>query len=125
MIKKSIAHLPLHNGKAPMWLFARMTKLVREMILLIIKEYGADEVLNRLSDPLWFQAFGCVLGFDWHSSGLTTTVNGAVKEAMLGLEHETGLFVAGGKGGKSRNTPDELLAFAKVLGADTSGYVKI
>jgi hypothetical protein len=102
-----------------------MTKLAKEMLLLIIKEYGPEEVLNRLSDPLWFQAFGCVLGFDWHSSGLTTTVNGAVKEALSGLEHETGIFVAGGKGGKSRNTPDELLAHAKVLGSDTSGYVKI
>lgn len=125
MIQKSIAHIPLHSGKAPMWLFQRMTKLAREMILLIIKEYGADEVLNRLSDPLWFQAFGCVLGFDWHSSGLTTTVNGAVKEAMAGLEHDTGLFVAGGKGGKSRNTPAELLAFGEKLGSDTSGYVTI
>lgn len=125
MITKSIANLPLHGGKAPAWLFNRMKKLAREMLFLIIKEYGPDEVLSRLSDPLWFQAFGCVLGFDWHSSGLTTTVNAAVKEALAGTEKDTGVFVAGGKGGKSRNTPDELLAHAKALGADTSNYVRI
>jgi len=125
MITKSIANLPLHGGKAPAWLFNRMKKLAREMLFLIIKEYGPDEVLSRLSDPLWFQAFGCVLGFDWHSSGLTTTVNAAVKEALAGTEQDTGIFVSGGKGGKSRNTPEEVLAHANTLGSDTSGYVRI
>jgi len=123
MIRKFTANLPLHGGKAPMWLFNRMKKLAREMLLLIIKEYGHDEVLNRLSDPLWFQAFGCVLGFDWHSSGLTTTVNGAVKEALSGIEHETGIYMAGGKGGKSRNTPDEIAAFSEKLNKDLSDFV--
>ena len=73
------ASLPLHGGKAPAWLFGRMVRLSREIILYLASEYSTREVLRRLSDPFWFQAFGCVLGFDWHSSGVTTTVCGAVK----------------------------------------------
>ncbi|MCX8093982.1 MAG: DUF763 domain-containing protein [Candidatus Goldbacteria bacterium] len=125
MINKSIANLPLHGGKAPAWLFNRMKKLARQIILLIIKEYGTDEVLRRISDPFWFQAFGCVLGFDWHSSGLTTTVNGAIKEALKGLENDTGIFVAGGKGGKSRQTPDEIITFSEKFGIDAESFIKI
>ncbi len=125
MINKSIAHLPLHGGKAPAWLFSRMKKMARQIILFIIKEFGPDEVLRRISDPFWFQAFGCVLGFDWHSSGLTTTVNGAIKEALKGLEKDTGVFIAGGKGGKSRQTPDEIIAFAGKYGFDAETYIKI
>jgi len=68
------AHLPLHGGKAPAWLFSRMVKLAREISIHIVSEFGSEEMLRRLSDPFWFQAFGCVLGFDWHSSGVTTTV---------------------------------------------------
>ncbi len=124
MIKKSTANLPLHGGKAPAWLFSRMKKLAREMLLLIIKEYGPDEVLKRLSDPVWFQAFGCVLGFDWHSSGLTTTVNAAVKQAFSGLEKETGFFAAGGKGGRSRKTPFEIERYAGTLNRDLSFLVR-
>ncbi|UCG83977.1 MAG: DUF763 domain-containing protein, partial [Dehalococcoidia bacterium] len=82
------AHLPLHGGKAPRWLFDRMTKLSREMSIAIISEFGPEEMLRRLSDPFWFQGFGCVLGFDWHSSGVTTTVCGALKEGTKGLESE-------------------------------------
>ena len=83
-MKTGVASLPLHMGKAPPWLFQRMVQLSREMTLIIVGEYGAPEMLRRLSDPLWFQAFGCVLGFDWHSSGLTTTVCGALKEGLRG-----------------------------------------
>ena len=76
------ASLPLHGGKAPAWLFGRMVRLSREIVIYLASEYGTREVLRRLSDPFWFQAFGCVLGFDWHSSGVTTTVCGAVKEGL-------------------------------------------
>jgi len=107
-MRTGFAHLPLHGGKAPKWLFNRMVRLAREVICHIVEEYGSDEVLNRLSDPYWFQAFGCVLGFDWHSSGVTTTTCGAVKEGVKGLEHELGFYVAGGKGGASRKTPSEI-----------------
>lgn len=125
MINKSTVNLPLHGGKAPLWLFNRMKKMARQILLIIIKEYGVDEVLKRISDPFWFQAFGCILGFDWHSSGLTTTVNGAIKEALKGLEKETGIFVAGGKGGKSRHTPAEIISFAEKNGFDAETYIKI
>jgi uncharacterized protein len=85
-----IAHLPLHYGKAPPWLFQRMRRLTREMTLFIIDNFGPEEMLRRLSDPFWFQAFGCALGFDWHSSGLTTTVCGALKEGIKGMAREIG-----------------------------------
>jgi len=83
---------------------------------VLVEEYGPQEVLTRLSDPLWFQAFGCVLGFDWHSSGLTTTVCGALKEGLRGLEGDSGLCVAGGKGKTSRRTPAEVEVFAERFG---------
>jgi hypothetical protein len=111
-MKTGTATLPLHGGRAPAWLFTRMRLLAREITLVIAAEYGPDEMLSRLSDPHWFQAFGCVLGFDWHSSGVTTTVCGALKDGLRGLEHECGLGVAGGKGGVSRKTPDEIRSAA-------------
>lgn len=107
-MRTGIAQLPLHGGKAPRWLFARMVRLAREVVCHISAEYGSNEVLARLSDPHWFQAFGCVLGFDWHSSGVTTTTCGAIKEGIKGMEHELGLFAAGGKGASSRRTPQEI-----------------
>ncbi len=116
-------NLPLHGGKAPYWLFSRMKKLAREILCLMVSEYGPQEVLVRLSDPLWFQALGCVLGFDWHSSGVTTTVCGALKEGARGLEKELGLFIAGGKGAASRKTPSEIETAAELLGLDLSGFV--
>lgn len=111
-MRTGTANLPLHGGKAPAWLFVRMTKLAREIVSLMVMEFGTQEVLKKLSDPYWFQAFGCVLGFDWHSSGVTTTVCGAVKEGIKGMESELGLYVAGGKGKVSRKTPDEIRAHA-------------
>ncbi len=107
-MRTGIAYLPLHGGKAPSWLFQRMKKLSREITLLIVDLYGVEEMLRRLSDPFWFQAFGCVLGFDWHSSGVTTTVCGALKEGLKGIEKEIGLYIAGGKGRVSRKTPIEI-----------------
>jgi len=112
-MRTGIANLPLHWGKAPKWLFSRMSKLAREITIAIIEEYGPDEMLRRLSDPYWFQAFGCVLGYDWHSSGVTTTVCGALKHGLRGLEKDLHFFVAGGKGGTSRKTPHEITYWAE------------
>ena len=124
-MRTGTANLPLHSGTAPAWLFARMTGLSREIISLMVMEFGTREVLAKLSDPYWFQALGCVLGFDWHSSGVTTTVCGAIKEGLKGLEPELGLFVAGGKGKVSRRTPDEILQHAErhSIGADPTALV--
>jgi hypothetical protein len=106
--RTGIANLPLHHGKAPRWLFDRMVPLAREITITIVTDYGSEEMLRRLSHPYWFQAFGCILGFDWHSSGVTTTLCGALKEALKGIERDLGLFVAGGKGKTSRRTPSEI-----------------
>jgi hypothetical protein len=108
MPRTGVAYLPLHGGSAPRWLFDRMVLLSRQITLVIVEEFGPGEMLARLSDPHWFQAFGCLLGFDWHSSGLTTVVCGALKQALAGLERDTGLLVAGGKGATSRKTPSEI-----------------
>jgi hypothetical protein len=109
MPRTGIAHLPLHGGKAPPWLFQRMVRLGREIVRIIVEEYGPEEILKRISDPFWFQSLGCVLGFDWHSSGVTTTVCGALKEAVRGREKDLGLIIAGGKGATSRKTPAEII----------------
>ena len=117
------ADLPLHYGNAPAWLFSRMRLLAREVMLFISSEKGPDELLERLCDPFWFQAFGCALGFDWHSSGLTTTVCGAMKEASRGIEDYLGLYIAGGKGAVSRKTPSEIEAHSERLGVDAGPLV--
>jgi hypothetical protein len=95
-----------------------MVRLAREISIHIVSEYGPDEMLRRLSDPYWFQAFGCVLGFDWHSSGVTTTVTGALKEGLRGIEHDLRLFSGGGKGAASRNTPGEITLACEKLSID-------
>ena len=117
------ASLPLHGGKAPAWLFSRMVLLSREVLGHIVQEYGAREVLRRLSDPFWFQAFGCVLGFDWHSSGVTTTVCGAVKESLRDAGPEWGLFAAGGKGAASKKSPAQIADACDRLGRDPDALV--
>lgn len=101
--KRGVANLPLHGGHAPRWLFDRMVKLAGGITDVILYEYGADEFLRRISDPHWFQAFSCVIGFDWHSSGTTTTTCGALKIAIDPQEH--GIMIAGGKGKNSRKAP--------------------
>ena len=116
--RTGIAHLPLHHGRAPRWLFERMVRLSREITIAIVTEFGAEEMLRRLSDPFWFQALGCILGWDWHSSGVTTVVCGALKEGVKGSEHELGLYVAGGKGSTSRRTPMEVTQFGDACGID-------
>ena len=101
-----VAELPLHRGGVPRWLFKRMVKLAEGIIAIIVEEYGEKEFLNRISDPYWFQAFGCVLGFDWHSSGLTTVTIAALKEALKPENHR--LVVCGGKGKASKKTLEEI-----------------
>jgi hypothetical protein len=112
------ATLPLHGGKAPAWLFGRMVRLSRTILEHMASEHGPDEVLRRLSDPFWFQALGCALGFDWHSSGVTTTTCGALKEAVRGNEPSFGLWVAGGKGRTSRLAPVEIASACETTGGD-------
>jgi hypothetical protein len=92
-----------------------MVKLAREITIVIVADFGAEEMLRRLSHPYWFQAFGCILGFDWHSSGVTTTLCGALKEGIKGLEKDLGLFIAGGKGKTSRQTPAELERWGELI----------
>lgn len=116
MQQTGIAYLPLHGGKAPAWLFQRMVRLGREIARRIIEDHGPEELLIRLSDPYWFQSLGCVLGFDWHSSGVTTTVCGALKQGLRGMERELGIVIAGGKGAASRKTPAEILTAGEKLG---------
>jgi len=123
-MRTGIANLPLHGGKAPRWLFERMTKLAREIACHVVAEHGPEEMLLRLADPYWFQAFGCVLGFDWHSSGVTTTACGALKEGIQGLEAELGLFAAGGKGAVSRKTPAQITAACEFLGHEPEPLVQ-
>lgn len=108
--------LPLHGGQCPPWLFQRMTKLGRSLLIILAREEGTSGILTRLADPFWFQALGCLLGFDWHSSGLTTTVCGALKEGLRGCERELGLFIAGGKGKTSRKTPQDIINYADKYG---------
>ncbi|HEY0652324.1 MAG TPA: DUF763 domain-containing protein [Chryseosolibacter sp.] len=118
------ADLPLHYGKVPPWLAERMTLLGGAITESIIIDYGKSEVLKRLSDPLWFQAFGCVLGMDWHSSGITTSVMGALKRAINTRSKELGIFICGGRGKHSRKTPDELVQISNLTGLDGESLVR-
>lgn len=118
------ADLPLHYGQVPPWLAQRMSKLGGAIIESIILEYGKSEALARLSDPLWFQAFGCVLGMDWHSSGITTSVMGALKKAMNPKFGEFGIYFCGGKGKHSRQTPSELAALGERTGLNGDELIR-
>jgi hypothetical protein len=123
MPKTGIATLPLHYGKAPQWLFRRMSLLAREIMIAMVNEFGRKYCLRKLSDPYWFQALGCILGFDWHSSGITTTVTGALKEGLKGLESELGIFIAGGKGSVSRKTPEHILHYSNIHSIDPDPFI--
>lgn len=114
-MRTGIATVPLDWGRCPRWLFERMKRLAQGITVAIVEEFGSKAILKRLSDPVWFQSFGCVLGFDWNSSGLTVTTMGALKEAVRGLEKELGFFVCGGKR-VSKNTPQETAAWGELLG---------
>jgi uncharacterized protein len=112
------ADLPLHGGRVPHWLAARMARLGRVIVEAIVLEYGRDECLRRLAHPFWFQAFGAVMGMDWHSSGITTSVMGALKRGLAPAAGELGIHVCGGRGRHSRRTPDELLRVGERTGVD-------
>lgn len=112
------ADLPLHGGRVPAWLANRMAALGRVMAEAIVHHYGPDELLRRLAHPFWFQSFGAVMGMDWHSSGITTSVVGALKQRLLPLQRELGVYVCGGRGRHSRQTPAELLSVGEQTGLD-------
>src|ERR1700681_3447160 len=112
------ANLPLHGGQVPKWLADRMTRLGSVMSEAIVHQYGRDELLRRLAHPFWFQSFGAVMGMDWHSSGVTTSVIGALKRGLAPLSDELGIHVCGGRGKHSRKTPDELQALGERIGFD-------
>ena len=101
------ADLPLHRGRIPDWLSARMSRLAAVMSEAIVQHFGRDELLRRLADPFWFQSFGAVMGMDWHSSGITTSVLAALKRGLAPLQRELGIHVCGGRGRHARSTPHE------------------
>lgn len=123
MLRKTF-DLPLHTGKVPRWLFDRMKRLSFLIIEAILMEFGEEELLKRLANPFWFQSFGCLLGYDWHSSGLTTTLMGAIKEGLK-QDKNLGIMVAGGKGKMSLKTPEELNIIAEIFGIDANKYIKL
>jgi uncharacterized protein len=112
------ADLPLHGGYVPPWLVTRMASLGRVIVEAIVHHYGRDELLRRLAHPFWFQSFGAVMGMDWHSSGITTSVIGALKRGLSPIQGELGLYVCGGRGRHSRRTPDELIQVGERTGLD-------
>src|SRR5438105_8058156 len=116
MRRSGTADLPLHGGRVPDWLAARMTRLGTAIAESVVYHYGPSALLSRLSDPFWFQALGSVMGMDWHSSGITTSVLGALKRGLNPRAHELGLYFFGGRGRQSRNAPSELLAIAERAG---------
>src|ERR1043166_3160267 len=118
MKRSGVADLPLHGGRVPPWLAQRMTRLGSAITEVIVRDYGASAFLSRLSDPFWFQAFGAVMGMDWHSSGITTAVMGALKRGLAAQANDLGIYICGGRGRFSRNTPAELLQLAARLGFD-------
>jgi len=122
-MKTGTADLPLHHGRAPRWLFEKMVKLSRAIIEVIVMEQSTEEFLRRISDPFWFQAFGAVLGFDWHSSGVTTTVCGAMKEGIRDISNELGIYMCGGKGGASRKTPTQIEKISENLSINPTRLV--
>src|SRR6266851_5682996 len=118
------ADLPLHGGQVPHWLATRMARLGTVMSQAIVHHYGRDELLRRLAHPFWFQSFGAVMGMDWHSSGITTSVIGALKRGLTPLSGELGIHVCGGRGNHSRQTPHELLAIGDRVGLDGAALAK-
>jgi len=124
MKRSGVADLPLHGGRVPDWLAERMTRLGTAITETIVHDYGTSAFLSRLSDPFWFQALGAVMGMDWHSSGITTSVMGALKRGLGPRADELGLYVCGGRGRFSRNTPNELRSIADRRGLDGEDLVR-
>ena len=122
--RSGTADLPLHGGRVPAWLAERMAKLGAIVCQAIVHHYGRDEFLRRLSHPFWFQSFGAVMGMDWHSSGITTSVIGALKRGLGPLEDELGIHVCGGRGKHSRRTPDELALLGDRVGIDAPALTR-
>ncbi|MEM6732348.1 MAG: DUF763 domain-containing protein, partial [Myxococcota bacterium] len=118
------AEMPLHGGRVPPWLATRMASLSRIVVEALVHHYGTEEVLRRLAHPFWFQSLGAVTGMDWHSSGITTSVLGALKRGLAPVADELGLYVCGGRGKQSRKTPDELLNVAELHGLDGEGLAR-
>ncbi|QEM04418.1 DUF763 domain-containing protein [Mucilaginibacter rubeus] len=124
MKRSGSADLPLHYGYVPQWLAERMAKLGLAVVETIVMDYGKDEVLRRLSDPFWFQSLGAVMGMDWHSSGITTSVMGALKKSINPHSRELGIYICGGKGKHSTQTPAELVKVSQTTGLDANYLVK-
>src|SRR6201999_3266851 len=124
MPRTGSADLPLHGGRVPPWLAARMQALGRVIVEAIVLEYGRDELLRRLAHPFWFQSFGAVMGMDWHSSGITTSVLGALRRGLAPLSKDLGLHVCGGRGKHSRATPAELAAVGERVGLDGAALAR-
>jgi hypothetical protein len=124
MKRSGVADLPLHGGRVPQWLSDRMSRMGSAILESIVLRYGRAEFLSRLSDPFWFQAFGAVMGMDWHSSGITTSVMGALKRGLDGRGAELGIYICGGRGRHSRNTPNELRAISDRVGCDGESLVR-
>ncbi|HKV35745.1 MAG TPA: DUF763 domain-containing protein [Pyrinomonadaceae bacterium] len=124
MKRSGTADLPLHGGRVPQWLAQRMTMLGTGITEAIVHDYGTSGFLSRLSDPFWFQAFGAVMGMDWHSSGITTSVMGALKRGLAPRANELGLYICGGRGRFSRNTPNELRLLGERRGFDADSLVR-
>ncbi|MGZ8537412.1 MAG: DUF763 domain-containing protein [Flavisolibacter sp.] len=124
MKRSGFADLPLHNGSVPKWLYERMAKLGFAITESIITEYGKKEFLSRMSDPFWFQSFGAVMGMDWHSSGITTSVMGALKRAINPHSKELGIYICGGKGKFSKEAPKELMAVGDQTGLNGNELVR-
>lgn len=124
MKRSGTADLPLHGGRVPQWLAQRMTALGTGITEAIVHDYGTSGFLSRLSDPFWFQAFGAVMGMDWHSSGITTSVMGALKRGLAPRANELGIYICGGRGRFSRNTPDELRVLGERRGFDADTLVR-
>src|SRR5205814_2297606 len=124
MKRSGIADLPLHGGRVPDWLAQRMTRLGTAITEAIVHDYGTPAFLSRLSDPFWFQALGAVMGMDWHSSGITTSVMGALKRGLAPRSDELGIYICGGRGRFSRNTPQELRFISDRRGFDGEALVR-
>src|SRR5215203_2271132 len=118
------ADLPLHGGRVPPWLAVRMSKLGAVICEAIVHHYGRDQFLERLAHPFWFQSFGAVMGMDWHSSGITTSVIGALKRGLSPLRHELGIHVCGGRGKHSRRPPQELRLLGERTGFDAAALIR-
>jgi len=125
MKRSGSADLPLHNGSVPQWLYERMSKLGFAITEAVITEYGKKEFLSRISDPFWFQSFGAVMGMDWHSSGITTSVMGALKRAINPYSKELGIYICGGKGKFSKDAPKELLLVGEQTGLNGDDLVRL